>query len=75
MFALENKDMFIIVPLVNYGLDRKITLKKYMLDMKAKKSKVGNYTTEGKKYLPINLIKKLLAKDDKKMLETLNHYY
>ena len=75
LFALENKDMFIIVPLVSYGLNRGAALKKYMADMKAKKCKVENYATLGKKYLSINQIKKILVKDDKKMLETLNHYY
>lgn len=74
LFALENKEMFIIVPLINYGLNKKIKLEKYMADMNAKKCKVENYTTEGKKYLPIYQIKKLIAKDDKKMFETLNHY-
>lgn len=75
LFALENKAMFIIVPLVNYGLNKKATLEKYMKTMKAKKCKVADYTTESKKYLSVGQIKKLLVKDDKKMLETLNHYY
>lgn len=73
-FALENKGMFIILPLVSYELNREATLKKYMADMKAKKCKVENYSTVGKKYLSINQIKKLLVEDNKKMFETLNHY-
>lgn len=74
LYALENEDMFIIVPLINYGHNQKALLKKYMVAMKAKKCKVAEYTTESKKYLSVDQIKKLLIKDDKKMLETLNHY-
>mgnify|MGYP001616074037 FL=1 len=74
LYALENKDMFIIVPLINYGPNEKLSLKKYMVIMKAKRCKVENYTTERKKYLSAEQIKKLLIKDDKNMLETLNHY-
>lgn len=74
LYALENKDMFIIVPLINYGPNKKVSLKKYMAIMKAKRCKVENYTTESKKYLAEEQIKKLLIKDDKKMLATLNHY-
>jgi FlaA1/EpsC-like NDP-sugar epimerase len=75
LFALENQEMFILVPLVSYELNKGVMLKKYMADLKAKRCKVENYTTEGKKHLSINLIKKILVEDDKKMLETLNHYY
>jgi len=74
LFALENKDMFIIVPLVNYGQNKKVSFKKYMAGMKAKKCQVQNYTTENQKNLSVDQIKQLLVKDDKKMLETLNYY-
>ena len=74
LYALESQEMFIIVPLVNYGLNKKVSLKKYMRIMEAKRCQVGNYTTARRKYLSVKQIKNLLVKDDGKMLETLNHY-
>jgi len=70
-FALENNEMFIIVPVINYNPSEDVLLKKYK---GAQKCKIGNYTTEDKKYLSVEQIKKMLVKDDKKMFETLNFY-
>lgn len=71
LFALENREMYIIVPVIKSGHKNDILLEKYM---DAKKCGAGDYTTEGKKCLPVKNIKNLLAKESDKMLETLNHY-
>lgn len=71
-YALENKDMFIIVPVINRKANKDTLFKKYM---DAKRCRVGDYSTEDKKCSSVSQIKELLLSDGKNMLETLNNYH
>ncbi|MFA6171595.1 MAG: SDR family NAD(P)-dependent oxidoreductase [Patescibacteria group bacterium] len=68
-YALENKDMVIITPVITYGHNVEPKYKD------AKKCRVGDYATEGKRCLPVEKIKKLLIKDEYKLNGSINNFY
>lgn len=72
-YALENKEMFIILPVVAFSKNRG-TYKPsdYVF---ARKSKIGDFTTEDKKILSIDQIKKIILKENGSLIETVNNFY
>lgn len=72
LYALENEEMYIIVPVIKSGFITDNSLKKYL---DARVCRAGDYTTEGRKILNINQIKKLIAKNENRLYNTLNNYY
>lgn len=68
-YALENKDMYIITPVINYGANASPEYPD------SKKCRVGDYTTEGKKCLSVGGIKKLLLNEDYRLNGTINNCY
>jgi len=71
-YALENKEMFIILPVINFEKNIAIGIKKYGL---TKKSKIGDFTTEGREVLTSEQIKKLLLKENENLSQALNNFY
>ncbi len=70
-YALENKDMFIILPVINFEEKIEDKIKMYSL---AKKSKISDFSTEGKKTLSLSQIKKMLEGENDKLMNALNNY-
>ena len=70
-FALENKEMIIVIPMKDYDSQLGSVLKKYK---GAKKCQIKDYSTEGKSCLSVEQIKVLLKRDEARMLATLNQY-
>ena len=64
-FALETDDMFIIVPVIGWFQNRHSLNKIYP---KAKRSRVMDYSTEGKSVLTVSQIKAILNKEDSRLL-------
>ncbi|MDO8592409.1 MAG: polysaccharide biosynthesis protein [bacterium] len=71
IYALENKDMFIVTPVINFGGHKNISLNKYA---SAQKCQTGDFTTEEKNCLTVRQIKKMLKKENNKLFGTLNNY-
>lgn len=72
VFALETDDMFIIVPVIGWLQNR------YNLDKiypEAKKSRVMDYSTEGKRMLAVSQIKAILNKEEIRLLSAVNHSF
>ena len=69
-FALETDDMFIIVPVIGWVQNIHNLNEIYP---KAQKSRVMDYSTEGKKVLTVAQIKTLLNKEDSRLLTAANH--
>lgn len=68
LYALENEEMFIITPVMDFGAP--LTPPVYK---NAKKSQADGYSAEGKETMPVEEIKKLLLKNIR-LTETLNFY-
>ncbi|MEK9182966.1 MAG: SDR family NAD(P)-dependent oxidoreductase [Patescibacteria group bacterium] len=71
MFALETKDMFIIVPVIGrfqngHNIDK--------IYPGAKRSRVMDYSTEGKRVLALSQIKTVLNKEEQRFLTTFHHF-
>lgn len=70
-YALENKEMFIILPVVHFEKHIKNGGNKYD---SAKKSKISDFSTEGKKIISLNQIKKILEEENDNLAEALNNF-
>lgn len=71
-YALENKEMFIILPVIMFDKDRKYKPPKYAF---AKRSAIGDFSTENRKILSVGQIKKVLLKEGLSLTETINNFY
>jgi UDP-N-acetylglucosamine 4,6-dehydratase/5-epimerase len=70
-YALENKEMFIILPVINFA--KKIAApEKYAF---TRRSKIGDFDTKNKKVLSIKQIKKLLLAENESLTNTINNFY
>lgn len=65
VYALETDDMFIIVPVISRSPDTQ-NIDKFYPD--AKKTRVTDYSTEGKKVLSLKQIKKIVGQDESQLL-------
>jgi len=70
-YALENKEMFIILPVTNFNRDEIIKSSDYT---SAKKSKICDFNTENKKVLSIKQIKKLLLTENENLIQSVNNF-
>lgn len=71
-YALENKEMFIILPVAAFNKNRASKPAEYAF---ARKSRLGDFSTENKKVLTVEQIKKMLLKEGASLLETVNNFH
>lgn len=69
-YAMENKEMFIVLPVVNFDINSAASRKKYL---NTKKSKIGDFSTENRKVLTIGQIKKMLLSDNENFLHAISN--
>lgn len=71
-YAMENEEMFIVLPVINFDTNSAASRQKYL---NAKKSKIGDFSTENRKILTIEQIKKMLLKDNGNLLQAINNLF
>ncbi|MFA6394279.1 MAG: polysaccharide biosynthesis protein [Patescibacteria group bacterium] len=71
-YALENEEMFIVLPVLNFDVNQAARRKKYL---NAKKSRLGDFSTENRKVLSIVEIKKLLLEDNGNLSHEINNLF
>lgn len=64
--------MFIILPVAAFSQNRAPKPAEYAF---AKKSRLGDFSTENKKVLTVEQIKKMLLKEGASLLETVNNFH
>lgn len=71
VYALETDDMFIIVPVIGHFQNTHDINKFYS---NAKKSRVTDYSTEGRRVLTRSQIKSIIRQDESRLLSTVSSY-